>query len=307
MPTLVGTRLDKYEIQSEVGHGGMAVVYRGLDTVLNREVAVKVLHPHMAAREESRARLRREALTVAKLRHENILEIYDYSGEDAAESYLVTEFIHGMTLREWLDTRWRPRPRPRGAGDPPAVRGAGPRAQDRHRPPRHQAGERDDPAGRLPEADGLRHRQIIDHQKLTMTGQLLGSPAYMAPELISGKPIDARTDLFAVGIMLYQLSTGTAAVLGAQPARGAEPHRRRRVPEGMHDLPAGRRRARGDHRQGACRASRTCATRAPRTSRGSSSATSRRSASRRCRRRSPRTSSTATATSTSSTSACARR
>jgi serine/threonine protein kinase len=50
--------------------------------------------------------------------------------------------------------------------------------------------------------------QIIDHQKLTMTGQLLGSPAYMAPELISGKPIDARTDLFAVGIMLYQLATG---------------------------------------------------------------------------------------------------
>ena len=81
MPTLVGTQLDKYEIQSEVGHGGMAVVYRGRDTVLDREVAIKVLHPHMAGREESRARLRREALTVAKLRHENILEIYDYSGE----------------------------------------------------------------------------------------------------------------------------------------------------------------------------------------------------------------------------------
>ena len=109
--SLVGTKLDKYEIQSEVGHGGMAGVYRGLDTVLSREVAIKVLHPHMAAREESRARLRREALTVARLRHENILEIYDYSGENAAESFLVTEFIHGMTLREWLDTRWRPRPR----------------------------------------------------------------------------------------------------------------------------------------------------------------------------------------------------
>ena len=60
MPTLVGTQLDKYEIQSEVGHGGMAVVYRGRDTVLDREVAIKVLHPHMAGREESRARLRRE-------------------------------------------------------------------------------------------------------------------------------------------------------------------------------------------------------------------------------------------------------
>lgn len=78
MSTRVGTRLDKYELQHEVGHGGMAVVFRGLDTVLDREVAIKVLHPHLADREESRLRLRREALTVAKLRHENILEIYDY-------------------------------------------------------------------------------------------------------------------------------------------------------------------------------------------------------------------------------------
>jgi len=216
--SLVGTKLDKYEIQSEVGHGGMAVVYRGLDTVLNREVAVKVLHPHMAAREESRARLRREALTVARLRHENILEIYDYSGENAVESFLVTEFIHGMTLREWLDTRWRPRP---------ALA-----AMVVHRlcvalGHAHKIGivHRDiKPENVMIRSDGCLKlmdfgiAQIIDHEKLTMTGQLLGSPAYMAPELISGKPIDARTDLFAVGIMLYQLATG------ALPFSGRNPH-----------------------------------------------------------------------------------
>ncbi len=218
MSNLVGTKLDKYEIQSEVGHGGMAVVYRGLDTVLHREVAVKVLHPHMAAREESRARLRREALTVARLRHENILEIYDYSGENAVESFLVTEFIHGMTLREWLDTRWRPRP---------ALA-----AMVVHRlcvalGHAHKIGivHRDiKPENVMIRSDGCLKlmdfgiAQIIDHQKLTMTGQLLGSPAYMAPELISGKPIDARTDLFAVGIMLYQLATG------ALPFSGRNPH-----------------------------------------------------------------------------------
>ena len=217
MPTLVGTRLDKYEIQSEVGHGGMAVVYRGIDTVLNREVAVKVLHPHMAAREESRARLRREALTVAKLRHENILEIYDYSGEDAAESYLVTEFIHGMTLREWLDTRWRPRPALAALVIHRLCVALG------HA---HKIGivHRDiKPENVMIRQDGCLKlmdfgiAQIIDHQKLTMTGQLLGSPAYMAPELISGKPIDARTDLFAVGIMLYQLSTGSLPFSGRNP------------------------------------------------------------------------------------------
>ena len=68
MPSLAGSKLDKYEIVEEVGHGGMAVVYRGNDTVLEREVAVKVLHSHLADREESRARLQREALAVAKLR-----------------------------------------------------------------------------------------------------------------------------------------------------------------------------------------------------------------------------------------------
>jgi serine/threonine-protein kinase len=218
MPNLVGTRIDKYEIQSEVGHGGMAVVYRGLDTVLNREVAVKVLHPHMAAREESRARLRREALTVARLRHENILEIYDYSGENAEESFLVTEFIHGMTLREWLDTRWRPRPALAALVIHRLCVALG------HA---HKIGivHRDiKPENVMIRQDGCLKlmdfgiAQIIDHQKLTMTGQLLGSPAYMAPELISGKPIDARTDLFAVGIMLYQLATG------ALPFSGRNPH-----------------------------------------------------------------------------------
>jgi len=218
MSTLIGTTLDKYEIVCEVGHGGMAVVYRGRDTVLDREVAVKVLHPHLSAREESRMRLRREALTVAKLRHENILEIYDYSGEGVEESYLVTEFIHGMTLREWLDTRWRPRP---------ALA-----ALVIHRlcvalDHAHSAGvvHRDlKPENVMIRNDGVLKlmdfgiAQILDTQKLTLTGQLLGSPAYMAPELISGKPLDARTDLFAVGIMLYQLATG------ALPFSGRNPH-----------------------------------------------------------------------------------
>lgn len=218
MSTLVGTRIDKYEIQSEVGHGGMAVVYRGLDTVLNREVAIKVLHPHMAAREESRARLRREALTVARLRHENILEIYDYSGENAAESFLVTEFIHGMTLREWLDTRWRPRPALAAlvVHRLCVALGHAHKIGIVHRDIKPEnVMIRDDGCLKLMDF-GI--AQIIDHQKLTMTGQLLGSPAYMAPELISGKPIDARTDLFAVGIMLYQLATG------ALPFSGRNPH-----------------------------------------------------------------------------------
>src|SRR3954451_24341214 len=97
-----GRTLSRYRLLEEVGQGGMAIVYKGLDTTLNREVAVKVLHPHLAGVAESRARLQREADAVAKLRHENILEIFDYSGPDSPESYIVTEFIHGKTLKNFL-------------------------------------------------------------------------------------------------------------------------------------------------------------------------------------------------------------
>src|SRR5579872_3236607 len=93
---------DRYKLLQEVGQGGMAVVYRAADNTLKREVAIKILHQHLSAEPESRARLEREAQAVAKLRHENILEIFDYSGRDSQSSYIVTEFIDGPTLKQWL-------------------------------------------------------------------------------------------------------------------------------------------------------------------------------------------------------------
>src|SRR6266404_4575157 len=93
---------DRYKLLREVGQGGMAVVYRAIDETLKREVAIKILHQHLASEPESKARLEREAQSVAKLHHENILEIFDYSGPDSAESYIVTEFIHGRTLKNFL-------------------------------------------------------------------------------------------------------------------------------------------------------------------------------------------------------------
>src|SRR5690349_18145783 len=81
----------------------MAVVYRGLDKALDREVAVKVMHRHLAGREESRRRFSREARAVAKLKHRNIVEIYDFAGDEAQESFIVTEFVRGRTLRAFGD------------------------------------------------------------------------------------------------------------------------------------------------------------------------------------------------------------
>src|ERR1043166_6433612 len=101
--------LDKYELLERVGQGGMAVVYRGIDRTLKRNVAIKILHKHLSDYQEARDRFEREAQAVAKLRHENILEIFDYSAAEAAEvagsSYIVTEFIDGQTLKQFITER----------------------------------------------------------------------------------------------------------------------------------------------------------------------------------------------------------
>src|SRR5688500_2085480 len=101
----VGQVLDKYELLERVGQGGMAVVYRGVDRSLKRVVAIKVLHKHLSDYQEARDRFEREAQAVAKLRHENILEIFDYAAKPDSEAYIVTEFIDGQTLKQVITDR----------------------------------------------------------------------------------------------------------------------------------------------------------------------------------------------------------
>ena len=210
----------------------MAIVYRAQDETLKREVAIKVLHQHLAAESDSKARLEREAQAVAKLRHENILEIFDYSGNDSQSSYIVTEFIDGVTMKQFLASR--PLEHPEVAALIAAeIGGALAHA--------HALGiiHRDvKPENVMIRKDGLLKlmdfgiAQVVDLQRMTVTGQLLGSPAYMAPELVEGKPLDFRTDVFSVGIMLYQLATGSL------PFSGKNPHEvLRRIAEGKFPDP----------------------------------------------------------------------
>src|SRR5215510_12157105 len=196
----------------------MSVVYKGMDTSLNREVAVKVLHPHLAAHVEARQRFEREAHAVAKLRHENILEIFDYSGRGSTDSYIVTEFIRGRTLRTFIAEHPIAHPEI-GAMIVVEVCRALAHA--------HSLGvlHRDiKPENIMIRDDGVLKlmdfgiAQIVDSQRMTVTGQLLGSPAYMSPEHIEGRRIDFRTDVFSVGILLYQLATGEL------PFKGRNPH-----------------------------------------------------------------------------------
>jgi serine/threonine-protein kinase len=99
---LIGTQLDKYEVLQKVGEGGMATVYKGRHLTLGRDVAIKVLHPHLSASTRNRRRFAREARAIEHLRHDNILEIFDYSGVDSADCYIVTEFVEGETLTHLL-------------------------------------------------------------------------------------------------------------------------------------------------------------------------------------------------------------
>ncbi|MCP4446210.1 MAG: protein kinase [Myxococcales bacterium] len=217
MSVEAGQTLGKYQLIEKVGQGGMAVVYRGHDTSLNREVAVKVLHNHLAEHKEARERFGREAHAVAKLRHENILEIYDFSGLDSDETFIVTEFIEGCTLKEFICEHPLLFPET-GALIVAQVCGALAHA--------HGLGvlHRDvKPENIMIRNDGVLKltdfgiAQMIDLQRMTVTGQLLGSPAYMAPEHVLGGILDFRTDVFALGIVLYQLVTAELPFHGKNP------------------------------------------------------------------------------------------
>jgi serine/threonine-protein kinase len=217
----------RYRLLEEVGQGGMAVVYRAQDLTLQREVAVKVLHPHLLAEPESKARLEREARAVAMLNHDNILQIFDFSGKDSSASYIVTEFVDGETLKQFLGRRKLPVPELAAV----IIIELGNALQHAHGlgiihrdlKPENVMLRKD---GALKLMDfGV--AQILDLERMTVTGQILGSPAYLAPEALDGRPLDFRSDVFSAGVMLYQLATGTL------PFSGKNPHEvLRRVSEG---------------------------------------------------------------------------
>ena len=195
----------------------MAVVYRAQDETLRREVAVKVLHPHLLAESESRARLQREAQAVAKLNHDGILQIFDYSGDDAESSFIVTEFIDGQTLKQFLANRKLPVPELAAL----IVLEVGSALAHAHS---FGIIHRDvKPENVMVRKDGAIKlmdfgvAQVVDLERMTVTGQILGSPAYMAPEVLDGKTLDFRSDVFSLGVMLYQMATGVLPFAGKNP------------------------------------------------------------------------------------------
>jgi len=216
MTLAAGTRLGPYEIRAPLGSGGMGEVYRARDSRLGREVAVKVLPQFSAGSAEALARFEREARAVAALSHPNILAIHDF-GSDGGVAYSVTELLEGETLRERLESSAIP---PRKAVDyaEQILRGLA-AAHDRgivHRDLK--------PDNLFLTRDGI--VKILDFgiaretkgpsqgsnpESLTASGTVVGTPGYMSPEQIRGKPVDQRSDLFSLGVILYEMLTGKRA------------------------------------------------------------------------------------------------
>ena len=241
--------LSHYRILEELGQGGMGVVYKAVDTRLNRAVALKVLPPDKIANSERKARFIQEARAASALNHPNIITIYDIAAEGAID-FMAMEFVAGQTLERLIP--------PRGMRLPEALKIA---VQVAHGLAKaHAAGivHRDlKPSNIMVSSDGLVKVLDFGLAKLTETvalsqsdatvtqhlstsprtaeGVVAGTIAYMSPEQAEGKPVDTRSDVFSFGSVLYEMVTGHRAFTGETSAStlGAVIHKEPIVPENL--------------------------------------------------------------------------
>jgi serine/threonine-protein kinase len=204
---MIGNTVGSYKITDKIGEGGMGAVFKGIDLMLEREVAIKMLRPELASQPDVVERFRAEAVTLAKLNHPNIATLYSFlrQGEDF---FMVMEFVRGETLDSLI----------KRAGAMPCDRAIGLFCQ---------ALEGIDHAHRM----GIIHRdvkpanmmltetgalkvmdfgiaRVLGTSRLTKQGNIIGTIAYMSPEQVRGIETDARSDIYSLGILLYEMLTG---------------------------------------------------------------------------------------------------
>ena len=227
---LVGALLDgRYRVEARIATGGMSTVYRGLDVRLDRPVALKVMDARYAGDREFLTRFQREARAIARLKSPGLVAIYD-QGNDTAHPFLVMELVTGGTLRELLRERGPMPPHAVVAVLAPVLSGLG---------AAHRAGlvHRDvKPENVLISVDG--EVKLADfglvrattEAGITSTSVILGTAAYLSPEQVLGEETGPRSDVYAVGIMAFELLTGTTPFKGDSAIVIAHQHLDRDVP-----------------------------------------------------------------------------
>jgi len=224
MSTWIGRTISKVVIEEFIGRGGMAEVFRGRHTTLNRPVAVKLLHAHLSDEDTLLTRFKTEAQAVATLRHTNIVQVFDF---DVIEDrpYMVMELIEGLNLQVLLKSlgqagrRMTPQEVAQLVGPLASALDYAHKRGIVHRDIkpanvmlRSESGPIDPlqplPADTQPVLMDFGIARIADAGRMTASGALIGTPAYMSPEQVQSHPIDARSDIYSFGIMIYEMLSG---------------------------------------------------------------------------------------------------
>jgi predicted Ser/Thr protein kinase len=226
MEELIGGR---YELEEHVGSGGMSRVYRAHDRLLERTVALKILHEHYSQDDEYVERFRREARAVAQLAHPNIVTVID-RGEHEGRQFIVFEYVDGENLKQ-LVTREGPLPAKQVIELGLQVASALSSAHDRgvvHRDVKPQNVILSEDG--MPKVTDFGIARSADVASVTLTGTVMGTSEYLPPEQARGEPVDVRSDVYSLGAILYELCTGRVPFPGENPVSVAMRHLHEPVP-----------------------------------------------------------------------------
>jgi serine/threonine-protein kinase len=235
----------RYELHRRIGRGGMAEVYLARDRLLDRPVAIKILFPEFAADPSFVARFRREAQAAANLNHPNIVGVYDW-GKERGTYYIVMEYVDGRTVSEIIRTDGPLDPKQAAgiAADVAAGLGFAHRKGVVHRDIK-PGNILITGTGEVKVADfGIaRAMTATTDDDLTQVGSVMGTATYFSPEQAQGKPVDPRSDLYSLGVVLYEMLVGQPPFSGDQPvatAPAAPPASTARAPTGRSSAKARR-------------------------------------------------------------------
>src|ERR1700754_4925375 len=231
MSTLLGTTLnDRYRLEARIGAGGMSTVYRATNETLERQVAIKLMNREIASDSDQLERFRREARAVAQLSHPHIVGVID-AGEDAGRPYIVFEYVEGETLKERI----------RRLGELPIAEAVAYAIEiARALGVAHERGivHRDvKPQNVLVDEEGSAKvtdfgiARTLDEDGLTQDGRVLGTTDYVSPEQALGHPVSGQSDLYSLGVVLFEMLTGTVPFRGENQVAVAMKHVREQLPD----------------------------------------------------------------------------